>query len=867
MADLLPDTTDPTVLRQRRAFAIADDVYDLPEAEREGALAEACGDDGALREAVEALLAFDDETRSLLQAGIGTLIDEALAPPEVIGGYRLGEELGRGGMGVVYAAERADGVFEKAVALKLVRAGVVSAETARRFDRERRVLARLDHPGIARLLDGGVTEAAPGAEGRAYFVMERVDGEPITDYAERHGLGLEARLALALDVCDAVAHAHRLLIVHRDLKPSNVLVAVGDSGEGASGKGEGGNAPSPLPLPSSPAVKLLDFGIAKVLDEDDDDLLTRTGTALTPAYAAPEQVTGDPVTAATDVYALGVLLYELLVGRRPYAFRSSAPAEVARVVCETDPARPSAAATRTGDAPVASEAEGGLPAVPAKRLRGDLDAILLQALRKEPERRYATAADLADDLRRHLDGRPVEARGDGLGYRASRFARRHRAGVAAAATLVVALLGGVAAVLWQARETAREAARANATLEYVLGTFEAVDPEALEGGQIRPRDLLEPGLRQAAALDGQPLVQASLLEGLGRLGVSLGLFPTADSLLQQAVEVRRLAQGSDHPDLATPLTLLTESRMAERRYDEAIEAGEEAVRLLASGRDPDALAAAQVTLAYVLDRRNDTEAATSLFRAALDNTNDAEVRVDALTGLAEQIEADSLDVALDLYRSAGEVAEAAFGPTDPRTAAALYAHASAAQAAGDVVRAKALHEQALGVYERVFGRGDHRTARSLYTLAVLHHADDAETAERYYRGALDAYASSAFEAGHLWTEYTRAGLGGLLVQAERFDEALPYLDAASAVFADQLGEDDTRTLAARAQRSIALIGNGRVSEGLSVLREVEEVLTRDPSGSSLRASILERVAVVLQSVGRTGEAQAAERRREAILAE
>ncbi|MEL6615395.1 MAG: serine/threonine-protein kinase, partial [Bacteroidota bacterium] len=562
-------TDDATLLRQRRALEIVAEAYDVPDDARAAFVAEACAGDAALLHAVQALLAVDDQSHDFLDGGMVGVLDASPPPAEDVGGYRVVGELGRGGMGVVYAAERVDGTFEKTVALKLVQSAKATPETARRFARERRVLARLDHPGIARLLDGGVTP-----DGRPYFIMERVEGEPITRYADARGLDLEQRLRLALDACDAVAHAHRLLIVHRDLKPSNVFVGEDETG--------------------APRVKLLDFGIAKALDEDDEDVLTRTGGALTPAYAAPEQVSGDPVTASTDVYALGVILYELLVGRRPYSFPSYALAEVARVVREADPTRPSDAAetasgggagrgkgeegrgdgsgdsgapAANGDVPLAPEAPRWA-AAPA-RLRGDLDAIVLQALRKEPERRYATAADLADDLRRHLDGRPVLARGDGLGYRASRFVRRHRAAVAASGALVLALLVGVGAVLWQARETAREAARANATLDYVLGMFEAVDPVELEGGELTPEALLAPGLRRAAALDDQPLVQASLLEGLGRLGVGLGVFATADSVLQRAIDLRRREQGADHPDVALPLTLLARSLTEEGRYDEA----------------------------------------------------------------------------------------------------------------------------------------------------------------------------------------------------------------------------------------------------------------------------------------------------------
>ena len=824
---------DTTRDRLRRSLEIAGEAYDLPEADRAAFVAEACGDDTALRLAVDDLLAFDERSHSLLDGGVG----ELFAPPDVdaVGGYRVTEELGRGGMGVVYAAERVDGTFEKSVALKLVQASRASDEAARRFDRERRVLARLDHVGIARLLDGGVTP-----DGRPYFIMERVDGEPITAYAAAHDLGLDARLALVLDVCDAVAHAHRLLVVHRDLKPSNVFVAEDETG--------------------APRVKLLDFGIAKALDEDDDeDVLTRTGAALTPAYAAPEQVAGEPVTAATDVYALGVMTYELLVGRRPYSFPSRALAEVARVVREAQPTRPSDAVTTT-TAP--AEAAPAAWSAPPKRLRGDLDAIVLKALRKEPERRYATAGELAADLRRHVEGRPVEARGDSVGYRTSRFVRRHRAGVAAAAALVLALVGGAAAVLWQARETAREAARANATLDYVLGMFEAVDPVELEGGQLRPADLLAPGLRQAAALDGQPLVQASLLEGLGRLGVSLGEFALADSVLTRAVAVRRRVQGPDHPDLAGPLILLARSYTSQREYAPAIEAAEEAVRL-AEG-DPAIQAEARTVLGDVLYRDNEvpTDTWKTLFRAADVPEATPAVRVAALRGVALGLEeSDSLDAALVIYEEATGLARETFGLEDPRTADALYDYAETIRSAGDAARAAALHTEALDIYNRAYGDGDYRTANSLYTLAVLHQtAEEYALAERYYRQSRAAYARSTLDEDHLWRSFVEVGLGGLLLQRGRSEEAVDLLSGAVTDLSEILGPSDLSTLGARLSLSSAYVLLGRGAQALDQLRVVEATMDEDPSTLNLRRRMLTLLAEALSQTGNRSEAADARRR-------
>ncbi len=360
-----------------------------------------------------------------------------------VGPYRLLRELGRGGMGVVYLAERVEGGFEQRVVIKLIKRGMDSDAILRRFLRERQILAGLEHVNVARLFDGGVTD-----DGQPYFAMEYVDGKPLTAYCDERGLAVEQRLRLFEDACRAVQHAHGKLVVHRDLKPSNMLVT------------------------SEGQLKLLDFGIAKLLvEEDDATALTQAGTRLlTPDYAAPEQVRGEPVTTATDVYALGVVLYELLTGRLPYDGDRRGRTDVARAVCEVEPRPPSLA--------VASQ-----PRL-AKRLRGDLDTIVLKALSKEPSRRYASAEALAEDVRRHLAGHPVQARRDTMAYVAAKFVRRHKVGVAAAAVVTLSLLLGLVGTTWQAAVAARERDRAR-TGGGARGDGEGVPRRPVQG--LRPR--------------------------------------------------------------------------------------------------------------------------------------------------------------------------------------------------------------------------------------------------------------------------------------------------------------------------------------------------------------------------------------------
>jgi non-specific serine/threonine protein kinase/serine/threonine-protein kinase len=400
-------------------------ALDHPRHERAAFLADACGGDAALRHEIECLLqAHDDATRFAehAAAAVGEVAAAVPLDAQPIGAYRVVRELGRGGMGTVYLAERADAQFEMRVAIKLIKRGMDSDAVLQRFRHERQILAGLEHPNIARLLDGGTT-----ADGLPFFVMEYVDGQPIDVYCRERRLPIPARLDLFRHVCAAVSYAHQHLVVHRDLKPSNILVT------------------------RDGVPKLLDFGIAKLLDPGDgqETLATRSGVqAMTPEYASPEQLRGGRVTTVSDVYSLGVLLYELLADAPPYELRGRTTEEIARIVLASQPLKPSAAAVRAGNQ------------VLARRLRGDLDTIVAAAMRTEPDDRYASVGLLDDDVRRHLEGRPVLSRGDSWRYRAARFVRRRKLAVGAAAAVLLTLVGGVIATSWQARVARAERARA-----------------------------------------------------------------------------------------------------------------------------------------------------------------------------------------------------------------------------------------------------------------------------------------------------------------------------------------------------------------------------------------------------------------------
>jgi non-specific serine/threonine protein kinase/serine/threonine-protein kinase len=402
----------------RRVKAILEDALERPSEERYAYIDCACGEDLALREHVRALARAAEGDGGMLDATDAVAAGaEVPEPPgragERVGAYELELEIARGGMGVVYLARRADAEFQKKAAIKLMRPGLIGEADLRRFKSERQIAATLDHPNIARLLDGGTTAA-----GEPYFVMEYVEGRPLLEFCRTQRLSLRARLDLFRRICDAVQYAHQHLVVHRDLKPGNILVT------------EDGTP------------KLLDFGIAKLMSEEGGGLAEPTATferVLTPEYASPEQVRGRPVTTASDVYSLGVILYELVTDDKPYRIDSSDPAELVRLVCERDPERPS---TRTPG------------------LSGDLDAIVLKAMRKEPEHRYPSAAALSDDLGRYLEGRPIEARRGSAGYRARKFVRRHRVGVLTTTLVFAAMAAGIWATLREARRARAAEARA-----------------------------------------------------------------------------------------------------------------------------------------------------------------------------------------------------------------------------------------------------------------------------------------------------------------------------------------------------------------------------------------------------------------------
>jgi eukaryotic-like serine/threonine-protein kinase len=759
---------------------------------------------------------------------------EAGSPTRVgaqVGAYRLVELIGRGGMGEVYLAERADGEFQQVVAIKLLRAGFDNARAVARFRAEREILARLEHPHIARLLDGGVT-----GEGLPFLAMESVRGELITRFCGARKLPIEDRLRLFLDICRAVHFAHRSLVVHRDLKPSNILV---------SERGE---------------VKLLDFGIAKLLEEEAGEAATRTGLLLlTPEYASPEQVRGGGITTATDVYALGLLLYEILTGKRAQPVEDLSPAGIARAVCDQAPELPSAA----------------VPERRARRLRGDLDTIVATALHKDPARRYASAERLADDVLRHLEGRPIQARADSFGYRTGKFLRRHRLAAAASATVVAALLVGLLLAtsgLVRARraeaEARREAETARQVSELLIGIFKVSDPGEARGETVTARELLDRGAeRVREQLADQPEVQGSLLRTIGHAYSELGLYERAEGIYETDLAVRRSLHGEEHPEVAESLTQLAE--VANRR-GQFPRAGSLALRALdiqerTPGLEPLATARA-LSAAGIADWQ-------------LGNLDSARARLERSLAMKEKVlgsshpdlagmfnnvailrwQAGDLEGARPLYERALKMLEGLHGERHPTVAATLNNLALVESQAGRLDQARALHERALAIRRVVFAPDHPDIGESLNNLGnVLIHTDELALARSTLEQAL-AIRERTLGPEHPLVGATLCNLGLVLAKLGDAERARPPLERSVEILSRAHGPDHPevsaplQALAALHRLAGDLAAADRLSARVLALRG-------GPSGRrspSLESAIALRVRV-LRDLGREEEAAALE---------
>ena len=765
--------------RWRQVEAALDAALQAEPEDRAAILDRLCSGDPELRSEVESLLAADATTDGFLETtadGLAASLlsrmadEDSLSEPggALVGRYRLVEEIGRGGMGTVWLAERADGQYEQRVALKLVKRGMDTDEILARFRRERQILARLEHPHIARLLDGGVSQ-----EDRPYFVMEHVAGLPITEHCDRLRLSVEERLRLFVVACRAVAHAHRNLVVHRDLKPTNVLVTA---------EGE---------------VKLLDFGVAGLLEEDGSmATVTRgaTGRVMTPEYASPEQLAGRPVTTSSDVYQLGILLYELLTGHRPYRLSGRSPGRLERVELGVEPPRPSTAVRRieelvhrdgtaeTIEPEAVSDRRGTTPDRLRRRLRGDLDVIALRALRLEPERRYPSAEVLAEEIERHLADLPIRFGGDRVTYRFAKFVRRHRVGVASATGIVVLLVGGASFYTVQVRaerDRARleaEMATENAHLvDRFLGSW---NPDAADRGEVSAGRMLRDAARRAQReLENQPEVLAASLSMLGGLYTSLGELQTADTLLGRALAIQERLY--DEPNANLAATLARRGRLYRFLGEmEKAEASQRRALALYRGvfgpRNAETLRV-QRELAQTLWTNAKLSEAETLLLGVLASLEDAELETSpyaletsAHLGYVLFLQA-RYDEAVAILRPTLARQRRIFGETDASSLYTIRFLGSALRDRGDLEEAEALYRDALRISRSLYGEDHSETYYSTDVLSmVLERKGELAEAESLARHAL-VLAQSNFGPDNFVTSGSH--LAGILLDRGEWVEA------------------------------------------------------------------------------------------------
>lgn len=740
----------------------------------------------------------NDKSDPLLPNSLGpfdALPDDTDSQPDpaglIIGSYRLIRSLGRGGMGEVFLAERADDQFRQNVAIKLVRRGLLSGQVQGRLRQERQILASLDHPNIARLYDGGAT-----ADGTPYIVMEYIDGEPIDIHCDRRQLTVAQRLRLFITVCAAVHRAHQNLIVHRDLKPSNILVT------------------------RDGVPKLLDFGIAKRLDLDEHaEMYTMAVTqadvrVLTPDHASPEQVRGDLISTASDIYVLGVLLYELLSGYKPFSLRGKHFGEVERTICEDVPAMPSEVietAERQEDSgigTVAAQRSTGIAKL-RRELKGDLDNIVAMAMRKEPERRYSSAEQLAGDVDRYLRGMPVLARPDSWSYRAGKFVQRYALGVTLSGALIATLIGFTITVYMQSLriEQERDLAqaqrsiadsqreRAEAVSEFLIDSFKVVDPFAEGDNVITARQILDNGAaRIAHELNDQQAIKADVLDTIGNAYLGLGLPDQARPLIEQGLAVRQQLFGEDSAAVARSLYTLNQVYEKEGNLDLAEQLASQglAINQRQTGLASTTTATSLCRLGVIKKIRGEFAAAEKLLQSCLDisrarlGPHDATITIplDNLAHIASQRGDNQLAKAY--LAEALEIDRRARSEEHPQYIRHLIRLAEVTHDLGDTSEAEALYRKAVGLNQRVLGPEHPESIDTLSAFGTfLMETDRLAEAQKVLTTVLEANRRVRGPT-HSYIGNDLENLGRLAYRRDDFTGAERYLDDALEIYRQRL---------------------------------------------------------------------------------
>jgi len=855
--------------RWERLQALFAAAIERPPEERRSYVLEAAGDPALADEVLSLLRAHESAGRldsiaeRLGALGAADAVDDR-PPPRYVGPYAVLRRIALGGMSSVYLAERADGQLQYRVALKLLRRDLDSDELRRRFLAERQILARINHPNIARLLDAGITE-----EGSPYFVMEYVEGEPLDRYCDASRLTVRERLELFRTVCGAVQDAHRKLVVHRDLKPGNILVT-------ADG-----------------AVKLLDFGIAKVLDPEAFPQAARTGTGqrlLTPEYASPEQLRGEPVTTASDVYQLGLLLFGLLTGRRP-RLEGPAPAtpgaasgrirDVERpssIVTGRTEARPPASppTPRPGE-PAGGEGEplpdqaaiatarGVTPERLKRQLRGDLDNIVLRALREEPGRRYDSVEQLSEDIRRHLVGLPVVARPETAAYRAGKFVRRHPVGVAASSAMAAVLLASALSLAAEARHVTRERDRAQQVSQLLLDLFKGASPPEARGDTITVVQMLDRGTeRIRKSLQGQPGLRATMLGSIADVEGELGQEAKAVALGREALKLELASGRADDRETITRYGSLASLFTRMGQPDSAVRYGKRAVELARRRLGPRSLETARALQDYALALQVKGDLAHG--RPALEEAVDID-RANADSGRADLAGAlvnlgwmdenqGHLDSAEARMRESVAIRRTILAPDHPDLANSLGSLGDILLRRGKVAEAEPFVAEALSIREKILPPGHPELAASMGNYArVLDAEGDFSGAERRYRQSV-AMCRKAYGDRSLPTASALNDLARFLVR-RRGDPsgAEPLFREAVVVYAALRGPTNPWTAIVRGNLADALYWQGRYREAEAMLRRViSDLEAGEAPAARLGQPLMDR-GMALMKMGRYAQAE------------
>jgi eukaryotic-like serine/threonine-protein kinase len=840
--------------RWERVQMLFHEAADMPREEQLSYLQRAC-DDASMVNDVQAMLAEDARGNSLLDREMAEVAHEILREPvnaslpkQNFGPFKIKRPLGEGGMGIVYLAERPD--LGNLVAIKVLRDAWLSPARRERFASEQRTLAQLNHPAIARLYDADTSD-----DGTPWFAMEYVEGVPLTSYCKEHNSSADERLRLMLLVCEAVRYAHQNAVIHRDLKPSNILVRADGT------------------------IRLLDFGIAKQLETLDNPTQTMTGMRLmTPAYAAPEQIRGERVGIQTDVYSLGVILYELLSGQLPFDLSTKTPGEAEQLITQQEPVRPSLIWTESAQLRKAPEMKA------SKAEWADLDVLCLTAMRKEPERRYPSVEAFIRDIEHYRNREPLEARADTWSYRVGKFVRRQRKAVAVSAAVMALIIGLVAFYtvrLARARnEAVAEATRAQRIQRFTLNLFQGGDESVGPSDELRVVTLLDRGVQEAHALDSEPQIQAEMYQTLGGIYQNLGKLDQAEKLLQQSLEQRKKLFGADHPVVAEGLVSLGLLRDAQARYDEAeqlVRQGLEMSKRHLPASHP-AIAKATSSLGRVLEDKGEydkaistlneavrlqsgpeasraelgsslTELANCNFYAGHYDVSDAlnrrvieidrklygerhpNVANDLINLGATQFERGYYPEAERYYRQALEIIGGFYGKDNQETASAQTMLARALVSQNKLDEASGLLKDALRIQEHVYGEVHPRVASALNELGkVAMQSGKYDEAEAEFQRMGEIYRK-VYSGKHYLIGVALSNLGSVDTERKRFSDAERYLREALNVFEQTLPAGHVNFGITRVKLGRALLREGRYRDAETETQTGLDILAKQSNPS------------------------------------